>query len=176
MNLLRFLRKKKSKPMNESERLIAELARVRRQEVDASEPFSYSIQEKEQMYAARQNLRFIPPVGKNGGVIQSIARELGVSRQYVHQIFYPKNPDKLFSGRASMQKRAWQLLAKKVEEHPMLPRYKEVFENLLAGKTVEVTISKSKFQWIKRRGSELVPTLKITASDTTVPTTYTLVP
>ena len=182
-SLLNTLFKKKSRKMQESERLAIELARVSAVEPDWSsmpeqerEAVSYSPQEKKEWYAARQDLRFIPPVGKNGGIIQSIANVLGVSRQYIHQVFYPKVPEKLFSGRSTLQKRAWQMLHARIREHPLLPKYKTVFEAIMAGQRVEVTISVSKFKWIRKKGSELVPNLRITESDSTVPTTYTLIP
>jgi hypothetical protein len=182
MRLMKFF-SRKPKKLLESERLSMELARVKSVEHDWNDmseelrrQISYSISEKEEMYSCRQDLRFIPPVGKNGGVMQSIANELGLSRQYIHQVFYPKNPDKLFSGRAVLQKRAWQLLIKKIKEHQLLPKYKKVFETLLSGNSVDVTISVSKFRWIRKKSIELIPSLKITESDDTVPTTYTLSP
>lgn len=174
---------RKPKKMPESERLAIELSRVDAVDHDWNSmsdeqrrQLSYSTEEKRQMYSCRQDLRFIPPVGKNGGVMQSIANDLGLSRQYIHQVFYPKNPEKLFSGRAVLQKRAWQMLVKKIEEHPLLPKYKKVFETLLSGQSVEVTISVAKFKWIRKKSIELIPGLRITESDNTVPTTYTLSP
>jgi hypothetical protein len=182
MRIMKFFSRKPKKPL-ESERLSMELVRVKAVEHDWNDMseeqrlhLSYSVAEKEEMYSCRQDLRFIPPVGKNGGVMQSIANELGLSRQYIHQVFYPKNPEKLFSGRAIMQKRAWQLLVKKIREHQLLPKYKKVFETLLVGNSVEVTISVSKFKWIRKKATELMPDLRITESDDTVPTTYTLIP
>lgn len=169
--------------MPESERLAIELIRIKATEhdwngtnEDQRRQVSYSVSEKAEMYSCRQDLRFIPPVGRNGGLMQAIANELGVSRQYIHQIFYPKNPEKLFSGRAILQKRAWQLLTKKVNEHQLLPKYKRVFETLLSGSSVDVTISVSKFKWIRKKSIELIPGLRITETDDTVPTTYTLSP
>jgi len=183
MSLLSLF-KKKPKKLPESERLMAELGRVSAVEPDWSDmseeeraSVSFTPSEKKEMYAARQDLRFIPPVGKNGGLIQSIANEInGVSRQYIHQVFYPKNPNKLFSGRSSTQKKAWQLLVQKVKSHPLLPKYKQVFEGLMSGQTVNVTISVSKFRWIRKKSTELVPGLVIVESNETVPTTYTLIP
>ncbi len=175
--------KRRPRKISDSERLAMELARVSKVEDDwggmAEEErtqVSYSITEKNEMYSARSDLRYIPPVGKNGGVMQSIANELGVSRQYIHQVFYPKNPSKLFSGRSTLQKRAWQLLVLKINNHQLLPKYKKVFESILAGHSVDVTISVSKFKWIRKKGTELVPGLRIVESDKTVPTTYTLTP
>ena len=183
MNLMSIFRRRKDKRISESERLGIELSRISKLEddwngmpIDERTQVSYSPQEKSTMYSARQDLRYIPPVGKNGGVMQSIATELEVSRQYIHQVFYPKNPNKLFSGRSSLQKRAWQLLVDKIGRHQLLPKYKTVFESIMAGKNVDVTISVSKFRWIRKKGSELVPSLKIIESDKTVPTTYTLIP
>lgn len=180
---MNIFRKRKDRKLSESERLTVELARVSKLEDDwngmSTEEkiqVSYSPQEKSEMYSARQDLRYIPPVGKNGGIMQAIANELGVSRQYIHQVFYPKNPNKLFSGRSSLQKRAWQLLVDKIGKHQLLPKYKKVFESVMAGVNVDVTISVAKFRWIKKKGSELVPGLKIIESDRTVPTTYTLIP
>jgi hypothetical protein len=182
MRFMKFFSRRPRK-MPESERLAIELSRV-----DATEPdwddlsdeqrrqMAYSKDERKEMYTCRQDLRFVPPVGKNGGIIQAIANELGLSRQYIHQVFYPKNPGKLFSGRAVLQKRAWQMLVRRIQDHPLLPKYKKVFETLLSGQRVEVTISVSKFRWIRKKSLELIPGLVITESGSTVPTTYVLTP
>jgi hypothetical protein len=181
MRLMKFFRRPKT--LSESERLTIELSRVEAIDDDWREmtpeqrrQLAYSPEEKREMYSKRQDLRFIPPVGKSGGVMQSIANELGLSRQYIHQVFYPKKPEKLFGGRAILQKRAWQMLVRRINEHPLLPKYKKVFETLLSGHKVEVTISVSKFKWIRKKSLELIPGLKISESDDTVPTTYVLIP
>ena len=163
--------------------MMAELARVESVEPDWNSmsheeqvSVSYTTAEKAEMYRCRQDLRFLPPTGKNGGVIQAVARDLDLSRQYVHQVFFPKDPNKLFSGRATTQKRAWQCLVRRLKEHALLPKYKSVFETILSGRRVEVTIPVSKFKWIRKNATRLVPGIKIDACNDTVPTTYVLTP
>lgn len=166
-------------PRNEAH--LIEVARVKEEEPDWNQmgpeersSLNYSQEEKRVMYQARNDLRLLPPTGKHGGIITSIATELGLSRQYVHQVFFPKNPAKLFTGRAMNQKAAWLLLVKRVSNSAILPNLKKLIETLGSGKTAEVSIPASKFNWMHRVISELFPRVEVKADKTTVPTTYTL--
>lgn len=152
------------------------MLRVLAVEEDAGQPYSFTPDEKSQYYEAREILKSLPPTGKDGGMMQRIASLHNVTRQYVHQVLFPKSPDRLFMGRSGTYRSIWAALLDETDRHQSAPLYREFSRELTEKNFVEAQIPKSRIRFIKRRASAIAKeygkTLTITGNVTTIPTTY----
>lgn len=174
--MLKGLFSRKPKKLAYSELRAKELLRVTETEPDEGDELSFTRDEKYRLFKARDTLRNLPPTGKSGGVLQRVAAEVGSSRQYVHQVIFPKNPQKLFSSRNETYRKIWFLMEAKIMSIPMSTTYDRFFEELTSKGEVSAKIPKSKIRFLQKRAYQLAElqgkSIRVFQDNETIPSTY----
>jgi hypothetical protein len=113
---------------------------------------NYSQNEKKQMMEIRDLLKYVPTGGNQGSVQTQIARDFGVTPQYVRQIFFPNNPQRLFSARSENVKQLWISLVDIVNAKRELAEFiRDSVMDVLKGEHTKIRTHTKFFKYIRRR-------------------------
>jgi len=174
-SLLHTFRKRKKK-LSVTERRTQELLRVVSDDGQGDPNIVFTKAEKAYLYKSRDTLRDLPPTGRDGGLMQKVATDHGVTRQYVHQVLFPEDPSKLFSGKTGTHKAIWLTMHSKVSQHAAARLYCQLFDELRGTGQSTARIPKAKIRFIQKRAQQIADEAGkklITEQDAgTIPTTY----
>lgn len=168
--------RKRRKKLSATERRTQELLRVVSDDGPGDPSIVFTRDEKAYLYKSRDTLRDLPPTGRDGGLMQKVATAHNVTRQYVHQVLFPEEPAKLFSGKTGTHKAIWLTMHGKVSQHGAARLYCQLFDELRETGQSTAKIPKAKIRFIQKRAQQLAEEAGkrlITEQNTgTIPTTY----
>lgn len=89
----------------------------------------FTVQEKTRFFNARDILELLPSMSVTA--ITEVVELMGrsgkpVTKQYVHQVIYPKEPSRLFASRNVNYKKIWLYLERVIEDKVRLPNQTEI--------------------------------------------------
>lgn len=140
----------------------------------AHAPLLGTCEDRKRWAKAWKTFQYLPRQGEFGGGMADIARQVGVSRNFVHLTIYPHKKDTIFTGNSERQISIWEALAGWVNSHPLKQPIEKIMEELLTRGVAEVKIRKSMFTFLTKRLSTMGIEHRVTEERLTSPRTYVI--